>query len=59
MEFKRQPMKNRYPPSIFAYDVGDSTKLPTPINESTLGKTSDAADVDHYQHQLEKITEFR
>ena len=47
-----QPMTNKYHPATFAYDVGDITTLPTPINDSTLGKPADNTDVDHYTKLL-------
>ena len=47
-----QPMTNKYHPATFAYDVGDITTLPTPINDSTLGRPADNADIDNYQQLL-------
>ena len=40
-----QPITNKYHPSTFAYDVSDITTLPTPINESTLSRPANDADV--------------
>ena len=54
------PIKDKYRPSTFAYDVADITTLPTPINEASLGKPADETDVDHFNQKLtDKIDDLQ
>lgn len=47
-----QPITDKYYPSTFAYDITDITTLPTLINETTLGKPAEKADIDKYKQLL-------
>ena len=58
-----QPITSKYHPSTFAYDISDVTAPPPLVDDGSLGRPADTADLEIAKKQLsdevEKITRLR